>query len=160
MKTVRNVNKEKRRKRKHHYDVNTPVVFKWCGYRDYGYISELTKSKDGFATYTIRATGLIGCIYYEMEVDDPNDPYSFISSILTKSIKDQEIFNVKLQQHQRSDIGSPSLTGDSYSITKEKPVRARKKSKTVKVKSTSDDTSAAIKKQKDFLSGNVNKFWN
>lgn len=66
------------------------VAYKWIGEREIGFVSELKTNREGFATYTIRSVSKIGCIYYDMEVDDPTDPYCYISTILTQSITDGE----------------------------------------------------------------------
>jgi hypothetical protein len=127
---VKNVNKGKRRKKKHYFRVGDPVVFKWWGDRDYGFVLQLTKNKEGYATYKVKSTGRPGCIYSELELDDADDPYCFISSVLTNSISDVEL--KKINDHKN------------------------KKHLTV-VKS---ELKTAISKQKDFLNGNVNKsFW-
>jgi hypothetical protein len=92
---VRNVNTDKRRKRKHHYSQYDPIVFKWWGKREYGFVLECTMSSDGFAQYDIRSTSHIGAIYRYLELDDPIDPYCYVSSVLTKSINPQELEKIK-----------------------------------------------------------------
>jgi len=159
MKVVRNVNKGKRRTRKHHYTIGTAVVFKWDGFRDYGYIGDLTNTNDGYSTYTIRSTGSIGCIYHEMEMDDASDPYSYLSSILTKSISQRELDNISKHKQNRIELTKSGTPGEIFTRFKVKKNSTTKKKKTIK-KSTKSELDAAIQKQKDFIDGSVNKFWN
>lgn len=129
MKNVRNVNKGKRRRKKHQYTEGTPVVFKWCGDRDYGFISKLTTIKGGYATYSIRATGAIGCIYHEMELDDPNDPYSYLSSVLTKSITDKELAKIAQHKNHRAELRTSGTPGDTFIVAKIVYVKEKRKKK-------------------------------
>ena len=50
---VRNVNKGKRRKKKHHYKIGDHIAIKWIGEKQIGVISELQTTKDGYA-YKVR----------------------------------------------------------------------------------------------------------
>ena len=155
--TVRNINKGKRRKKKHYFKVGDPVVFKFHGDRDFGFISELTKDKDGYAQYTIRATGRIGCIYSTMELDDPDDPYSFISSVLTKSISDKEL--ARINEHKSGKhLKVPELP---KKVVVEPPKQNKRVVKRKEKPSVDkSELKQAIKKQKDFLNGDVDKsFW-
>lgn len=155
--TVRNINKGKRRKKKHYFEVGDPVVFKFHGDRDFGFISELTKDKDGYAQYTIRATGRIGCIYSTMELDDPDDPYSFISSVLTKSISDKELERIK-EHKSGNHVKVPEPPKKVVPEPPKKVKRVAKPKQKASVNKT--ELKKAIKKQKDFLNGNVDKsFW-
>jgi len=117
MKNVQNVNKGKRRKRKHHYNVGTPVVFKWWGDREYGFISELTNTKDGYATYTIRSTKATGAIYNDMEVDDTIDYYSYISTPLTKSIKADEVKKIRFHYEEYLKRTKPQRSSNDDGVT-------------------------------------------
>ena len=160
---VKNVNKGKRHKKKHQFKIGTPVVFKWMGERDYGHISALTFEKGTKnAQYSIKSTGRMGCIYHTMELDDPDDPYCYVSSILTKSIP-----NTELQKISDHKLGKHLITVVKPSVTKKvvKKKVAKKKviKKVAKPKKESVNKSElkkAINKQKDFLNGNVDKsFW-
>jgi hypothetical protein len=155
---VKNVNKGKRHKKKHQFKIGTPVVFKWMGERDYGHISELTFEKGTKnAQYSIKSTGHMGCIYHTMELDDPDDPYCYVSSILTKSIPDTEL--QKISDHK---LGKHLITVVKPSVTK-KVVKKKVIKKVAKPKKESVNKSElkkAINKQKDFLNGKVDKnFW-
>ena len=160
---VKNVNKGKRHKKKHQFKIGTPVVFKWMGERDYGHISALTFEKGTKnAQYSIKSTGRMGCIYHTMELDDPDDPYCYVSSILTKSIPDTEL--QKISDHK---LGKHLITVVKPSVTK-KVVKKKVAKKTVtkrvakpkKESVNKSELKKAINKQKDFLNGNVDKsFW-
>ena len=160
---VKNVNKGKRHKKKHQFKIGTPVVFKWMGERDYGHISALTFEKGTKnAQYSIKSTGRMGCIYHTMELDDPDDPYCYVSSILTKSIP-----NTELQKISDHKLGKHLITVVKPSVTKKvaKKKVAKKKviKKVAKPKKESVNKSElkkAINKQKDFLNGKIEKnFW-
>jgi len=160
---VKNVNKGKRHKKKHQFKIGTPVVFKWMGERDYGHISALTFEKGTKnAQYSIKSTGRMGCIYHTMELDDPDDPYCYVSSILTKSIPDTEL--QKISDHK---LGKHLITVVKPAVTK-KVVKKKVAKKTVtkrvakpkKESVNKSELKKAINKQKDFLNGNVDKsFW-
>lgn len=151
---VKNVNKGKRHKKKHQFKVGVPIVFKWMGERDCGYISDLTFDKvTKNAHYSIKSSGRIGCIYNEMELDNPDDPLCYISSVLTKSITENDkkrISDHKLGKHLNKIITTP------IKLVK-KPI----KKKVVKKKSINkSELKVAIEKQKDFLNGKTDKnFW-
>ena len=156
---VKNVNKGKRHKKKHQFKIGTPVVFKWMGERDYGHISALTFEKGTKnAQYSIKSTGHMGCIYHTMELDDPDDPYCYVSSILTKSIPDTEL--QKISDHK---LGKHLITVVKPSVTKKVVKKKSVKKKVAKPKKESVNKSElkkAINKQKDFLNGKVDKnFW-
>ena len=160
---VKNVNKGKRHKKKHQFKIGTPVVFKWMGERDYGHISELTFEKGTKnAQYSIKATGRMGCIYHTLELDDPDDPYCYVSSILTKSIPDTEL--QKISDHK---LGKHLITVVKPTVTK-KVVKKKVAKKTVtkrvakpkKESVNKSELKKAINKQKDFLNGKIEKnFW-
>ena len=160
---VKNVNKGKRHKKKHQFKIGTPVVFKWYGERDYGHISALTFDKGTKnAQYSIKATGRMGCIYHTLELDDPDDPYCYVSSILTKSIPDtelQKISDPKLGKHLITVV-KPSVT---KRVVKKKVAKKTVTKRVAKPKKESVDKSElkkAINKQKDFLNGKIEKnFW-
>ena len=138
---VKEVNKGKRRLKKHKYKLWDTVAFKWIAEREVGFISELKTNREGYATYTIRSVTRLGCIYYDMEVDDPTDPYSYISTILTNSISDGERTLVQQRTHSyRERIGD---------IQKPQPKRASN----INV----SELDKAIKKQKAFVNGE--NFW-
>lgn len=138
---VKEVNKGKRRLKKHKYKLWDMVAFKWIAEREVGFISELKTNRDGYATYTIRSVSRQGNIYSDMEVDDPTDPYSYISSILTKSISDGERALIEQRTHShRERIGDIPRTQPNR-ISNVDAVELDK----------------AIKKQKAFLNGE--KFW-
>ena len=138
---VKEVNKGKRRLKKHKYKLWDTVAFKWIAEREVGFISELKTNREGYATYTIRSVTRLGCIYYDMEVDDPTDPYSYISTILTNSISDGERTLVQQRTHSyRERIGD---------IQKPQPKRASN----INV----SELDKAIKKQNAFVNGE--NFW-
>jgi hypothetical protein len=138
---VKEVNKGKRRLKKHKYKLWDMVAFKWIAEREIGFISELKTNREGFATYTIRSVSRQGNIYSDMEVDDPTDPYSYISTILTKSITDGErtLVQQRTTAHRQriGDLPKPQPNGIPN----------------VDV----DELDKAIKKQKAFVNGE--KFW-
>lgn len=160
---VKNVNKGKRHKKKHQFKIGTPVVFKWMGERDYGHISALTFEKGTKnAQYSIKSTGRMGCIYHTMELDDPDDPYCYVSSILTKSIPNTELQKIsdhKLGKHLITVV-KPSVT---KKVVKKKVVKKTVTKRVAKPKKESVNKSElkkAINKQKDFLNGKIEKnFW-
>ena len=155
---VKNVNKGKRHKKKHQFKIGTPVVFKWMGERDYGHISALTFEKGTKnAQYSIKSTGRMGCIYHTMELDDPDDPYCYVSSILTKSIP-----NTELQKISDHKLGKHLITVVKPSVTKKvaKKKVIKKVAKPKKESVNKSELKKAINKQKDFLNGKVDKnFW-
>ncbi len=140
---VRNVNKDKRRRKKHQYQPYEPIAIKWFGVKELAYVEKLEFTKDGYATYRVRSVSTIGCIYYDIELDDPRDPYCYVSSVLTSSMTDAELTRI-LNEVARS---RPK---------KEVPIVNKK----VKSKELSNDDKVALKKQarrqKDFVNGD---FW-
>jgi len=144
---VRNVNKGKRKKKKHHYKVGDFVAVKWIGEKQLAVIDELTFTKDKIATYKVRSISCVGCIYSGLELDDPEDPYCYVSSTLTKSLSDGEIRRIETYENERK-IRINSLK----SQTKSQPNRTSNK-RTSKLEGLEE----AIKNQKDFINGK--KFW-
>jgi hypothetical protein len=140
---VRNVNKGKRRKKKHHYKVGDFVAVKWIGEKQLAVIDELQFTKDKIATYNVRSITCIGCIYSGLQLDDPDDPYCYVSSILTKSLSDGEVRRIKVYEDERVV---------RLSKLKSKTTQTRNK-RVTKV----DGLDTAIKKQKAFINGE--KFW-
>ena len=164
---VKNVNKGKRHKKKHQFKIGTPVVFKWYGERDYGHISALTFDKGTKnAHYSIKATGRMGCIYHTLELDDPDDPYCYVSSVLTKSIPDMELQKIsdhKLGKHLITVV-KPSVTKKvvkkkvTKKVVKKPPVKKVAKPKKESVNKS--ELKKAINKQKAFINGEIDKnFW-
>jgi hypothetical protein len=155
---VKNVNKGKRHKKKHKFKVDAPVVFKWMGERDCGYISDLTFDKvTKNAHYSIKSSGRRGCIYNEMELDNPDDPLCYISSVLTKSITANDIKRIsdhKLGKHLNKVITTPiKLVKKSI---KKKVVKRKPKKKSI----NKSELKVAIEKQKAFINGETDKnFW-
>jgi hypothetical protein len=138
---VRKVNQGKYRLKKHKYKVWDIVVLKWIGEREIGFISELKINREGFASYTIRSVSKQGCIYYDLELDDPTDPYSYISTILTDSITNGEktLALERLRNYQER-IGVISRTQPDRLSDKDVAELAK-----------------TIQKQKDFI--NHKNFW-
>lgn len=92
---VRHINKDKRKKRKHHYKEYDPVVIKFYGERHICFVEKLEFSRDKYPTYRVRSVTNPGCIYYELELDDPDDQYCYVSSTLTKSLTDAELKRIR-----------------------------------------------------------------
>ena len=139
--TVRNVNKGKRRLKKHKYKLYDMVSFKWIAEREIGFICDLKTNREGYATYVVRSVTRIGNIYSDMEVDDPTDPYSYISTILTKNITDgeQALIQERIKSYRQRNG--------------ELPRTQPKRTSNVDV----TELDEAIKKQKQFVNGE--KFW-
>ena len=159
---VKNVNLGKRHKKKHYFKVGDPIVFKWWGERDYGFVSQLTKNKEGYATYKVKSTGRLGCIYSDLELDDADDPYCYVSSILTKSITDVELKRIDDHKNKKHlTVAKPTKTSVTIKKTPpKKTVVAKKVTKPKKETVNKSELKKAINKQKDFISGSVNKsFW-
>ena len=167
---VKNVNKGKRHKKKHQFKIGTPVVFKWYGERDYGHISALTFDKGTKnAHYSIKATGRMGCVYHTLELDDPDDPYCYVSSVLTKSISDNEVQKVSDHKSGKHLIKVPAVsTPITKKVVKKKVVKkkitkkkiTKKVAKPKKESVNKSELKKAINKQKDFLNGKIEKnFW-
>lgn len=144
---VRNVNKGKRKKKKHHYKVGDFVAIKWIGEKQLAVIDELEFTKDKIATYKVRSISNVGCSYSGLELDDPEDPYCYVSSILTKSLSDGEIRRIKTYEEERNN------RIDNLK-SKVQPQPNRPPNKRVRKVEGLD---AAIKKQKAFVNGE--KFW-
>lgn len=140
---VRNVNKDKRRRKKHQYQPYEPIAIKWFGVKELAYVEKLEFTKDGYATYRVRSVSTIGCIYYDIELDDPRDPYCYVSSVLTKSMTEAERTRI-LNEVERS--------------RPKKQVSIVKKKVMSNVLSNEDKTALKkqSKRQKDFVNGN---FW-
>ncbi|MDB2399739.1 hypothetical protein N9W01_00575 [bacterium] len=145
---VRNVNKGKRKKKKHHYKVGDFVAVKWIGEKQLAVIDELDTTKNGIATYKVRSISNVGCSYSGLELDDPEDPYCYVSSILTKSLSDGEIRRIKTYEEERVKSRS---TGQQTKVESQ-PDRTPNR-RTQKVEGLKE----AIDKQKDFINGK--KFW-
>jgi|SRR5210317_236843 len=145
---VRNVNKGKRKKKKHHYKVGDFVAVKWIGEKQLAVIDELDTTKNGIATYKVRSISNVGCSYSGLELDDPEDPYCYVSSTLTKSLSDGEIRRIKTYEEERAKSRS---TGQQTKVESQ-PDRTPNR-RTQKVEGLKE----AIDKQKDFINGK--KFW-
>jgi hypothetical protein len=145
---VRNVNKGKRKKKKHHYKVGDYVAIKWIGEKQLGVVDELNSTKNGIATYKIRSISRVGCSYTGLELDDPEDPYCYVSSVLTKSLSDGEIRRIKAYENERTNTRSK---GKSVKVQSQPTRTARKRT------SDLEGLEEAIKNQKDFINGK--KFW-
>jgi len=133
---VRNVNKGKKRLKKHRFNKNDAIAFKWYGEREIGFVYECYHSKDGWALYKVKSVSKPGCIYPDMELDDPDDAYCYISSILSNSLTDgeRELIKKRLKRDIKINV-----------------IETPKETKVDKVK-----LKKAIQKQKDFINGN---FW-
>jgi hypothetical protein len=145
---VRNVNKGKRKKKKHHYKVGDFVAVKWIGEKQLAVIDELDTTKNGIATYKVRSISNVGCSYSGLELDDPEDPYCYVSSILTKSLSDGEIRRIKTYEEERVKSRSAGQQTKVESQPDRTPNRRTQKVEGLK---------EAIDKQKDFINGK--KFW-
>ena len=145
---VRHINKDKRKKRKHHYKEYDPVVIKFYGERHICFIEKLEFSKEKYPTYRVRSVTSPGCIYYELELDDPDDPYCYVSSTLTKSLTDAELQRIKIKSEEHRD----SVNRKSFRNSPKK-----KSQSTRGVNIDINELDAAIQKQKDFVNGK--KFW-
>ena len=145
---VRNVNKGKRKKKKHHYKVGDFVAVKWIGEKQLAIITELTWSKEKNPTYKVNSVSYVGCIYSGLELDDPEDPYCYVSSTLTKSLTDGEIRRIEKYLETQDRLRNPT----KYSEVKSQPVRTSHKRN-----SDLNGLEEAIAKQKAFVNGE--KFW-
>lgn len=145
---VRNVNKGKRKKKKHHYKVGDFVAVKWIGEKQLAVIDELDTTKNGIATYKVRSISNVGCSYSGLELDDPEDPYCYVSSTLTKSLSDGEIRRIKTYEEERVKSRSTGQQTKTKSQPNSTPNRRTQKVEGLK---------EAIDKQKDFINGK--KFW-
>lgn len=146
---VKHINKDKRKKRKHHYKEFEPVVIKWYGERHICFVEELQFSKEKYPTYRVRSVTNPGCIYYDLELDDPADKYCYVSSTLTQSLTDAELQRIRTKADEFRGKGKPVRT------------RKTKKSQPNVVNNLRADEKKQleqdIKKQKAFINGK--KFW-
>ena len=78
-----------------------------------------------------------------MQLDDPEDPYCYISSVLTKSMTDGE----------RELVKKRIEWSEAKNLVSNKPIVEKKVEKVVIDKK---ELKRAIEKQKDFING---KFW-
>ena len=114
---VRHINKDKRKKKKHHYKEFDSVVIKFYGERHICFVEKLQFSKDKYPTYKVRSVTNPGCIYYDLELDDPDDPYCYVSSTLTKSLTDAELERIKVHANDyRARIDRKFRTEKSATI--------------------------------------------
>jgi hypothetical protein len=97
---VRHINKDKRKKKKHHYKEFDAVVIKFYGERHICFVEKLQFTKDKYPTYRVRSVTNPGLIYYDLELDDPDDPYCFVSSTLTKSLTDAELERIRVYSNE------------------------------------------------------------
>ena len=111
-------------------------------------IDELDFTKNATATYKVRSITCVGCIYSGLELDDPEDPYCYVSSTLTKSLSDGEIRRIEKHEMERQR----TRTNGQQTKVQSQPTRTTRKR-------TSDleGLEEAIKNQKDFINGK--KFW-
>lgn len=146
---VKHINKNKRKKRKHHYKEFDPVVIKWYGERHICFVEQLQFSKEKYPTYRVRSVTSPGCIYYNLELDDPEDKYCYVSSTLTKSLTDAELQRIRTQSDKFRGKGKPVHSGKKKKPQPNITTRLRNDEK----KQLEKD----IKKQKAFINGK--KFW-
>ena len=114
------------------------VAFKWYGEREIGFVSECYHNKDGWACYRVKSVTRPGCIYYDLQLDDPEDPYCYVSSILSNSLTGGEKELIKKRLERNIKINQPI------------------KETTTETKIDKVELKNAIQKQKDFING---KFW-
>ena len=146
---VRHINKDKRKKRKHHYKEYDPVVIKFYGERHICFVEKLEFTKDKLPTYRVRSVTNPGCIYYELELDDPDDPYCYVSSTLTKSLTDAELQRIreKADEHRgRFERKLPKKNQQQPNVTANLRVDEKQQLK------------KQIQKQKSFVNGEKS-FW-
>ena len=145
---VRHINKDKRKKKKHHYKEFDPVVIKWYGERHICFVEKLQFSKDKYPTYRVRSVTNPGCIYYELELDDPDDPYCYVSSTLTKSLTDAELERIRLHANEhRTKVDRKFRVENQQQSNGAVNLRVDEKQQLKK----------QINKQKQFVNGE--KFW-
>ena len=145
---VRHINKDKRKKKKHHYKEFDPVVIKWYGERHICFVEKLQFSKDKYPTYRVRSVTNPGCIYYELELDDPDDPYCYVSSTLTKSLTDAELERIRLHANEhRTKVDGKFRVENQQQSNGAVNLRVDEKQQLKK----------QINKQKQFVNGE--KFW-
>jgi len=145
---VRHINKDKRKKKKHHYKEFDSVVIKFYGERHICFVEKLQFSKDKYPTYKVRSVTNPGCIYYDLELDDPDDPYCYVSSTLTKSLTDAELERIKVHANDyRARIDRKFRVENQQQSNGVVNLRADEKQQLKK----------QINKQKQFVNGE--KFW-
>lgn len=145
---VRHINKDKRKKKKHHYKEFDSVVIKFYGERHICFVEKLQFSKDKYPTYRVRSVTNPGCIYYDLELDDPDDPYCYVSSTLTKSLTDAELERIKVHANDyRARIDRKFCVENQQQSNGVVNLRADEKQQLKK----------QINKQKQFVNGE--KFW-
>lgn len=145
---VRHINKDKRKKKKHHYKEFDSVVIKFYGERHICFVEKLQFSKDKYPTYRVRSVTNPGCIYYDLELDDPDDPYCYVSSTLTKSLTDAELERIKTHANEyRSRIDRKFRSENQQQSNGVVNLRVDEKQQLKK----------QINKQKQFVNGE--KFW-
>jgi len=145
---VRHINKDKRKKKKHHYKEFDSVVIKFYGERHICFVEKLQFSKDKYPTYRVRSVTNPGCIYYDLELDDPDDPYCYVSSTLTKSLTDAELERIKVHANDyRARIDRKFRAENQQQSNGVVNLRADEKQQLKK----------QINKQKQFVNGE--KFW-
>ena len=145
---VRHINKDKRKKKKHHYKEFDSVVIKFYGERHICFVEKLQFSKDKYPTYRVRSVTNPGCIYYDLELDDPDDPYCYVSSTLTKSLTDAELERIKVHANDyRARIDRKFRVENQQQSNGVVNLRADEKQQLKK----------QINKQKQFVNGE--KFW-
>jgi len=145
---VRHINKDKRKKKKHHYKEFDPVVIKFYGERHICFVEKLQFSKDKYPTYKVRSVTNPGCIYYDLELDDPDDPYCYVSSTLTKSLTDAELERIRIHANEyRTRIDRKFRVENQQQSNGVVNLRVDEKQQLKK----------QIKKQKQFVNGE--KFW-
>ena len=145
---VRHINKDKRKKKKHHYKEFDSVVIKFYGERHICFVEKLQFSKDKYPTYRVRSVTNPGCIYYDLELDDPDDPYCYVSSTLTKSLTDAELERIKVHANDyRARIDRKFRVENQQQSNGVVNLRVDEKQQLKK----------QINKQKQFVNGE--KFW-
>jgi len=145
---VRHINKDKRKKKKHHYKEFDSVVIKFYGERHICFVEKLQFSKDKYPTYRVRSVTNPGCIYYDLELDDPDDPYCYVSSTLTKSLTDAELERIKVHANDyRARIDRKFRVENQQQSNGAVNLRTDEKQQLKK----------QINKQKQFVNGE--KFW-
>ena len=145
---VRHINKDKRKKKKHHYKEFDSVVIKFYGERHICFVEKLQFSKDKYPTYRVRSVTNPGCIYYDLELDDPDDPYCYVSSTLTKSLTDAELERIRVHANEyRTRIDRKFRVENQQQSNGVVNLRTDEKQQLKK----------QINKQKQFVNGE--KFW-
>ena len=145
---VRHINKDKRKKKKHHYKEFDSVVIKFYGERHICFVEKLQFSKDKYPTYRVRSVTNPGCIYYDLELDDPDDPYCYVSSTLTKSLTNAELERIRVHANEyRTRIDRKFRVENQQQSNGVVNLRTDEKQQLKK----------QINKQKQFVNGE--KFW-